>query len=189
MKSLHRLLPLGLVAFALAGCASAPGPNCARLAFNGWFCLLPPSALAAREGSDLVKVTRAGKSEHYLGRLSITPARLELALMNLAGVPAATLVWDGAKARIRAPKKARAKLDPRQLAALLELTLAPPAKLHPALHGLALTVRHGVQGSRRRLSAGAKTVATAASAANGVTRIAVPRVKLTIVLKPLKSHE
>ncbi len=183
MKPRH-FFPLGLLAFALAGCASAPGPHCARLAYDGWFCLLAPSALAPRAGTALVTVTRHGDSRHYVGRLSITSARLDLALMNLAGAPAATLHWDGAEAGITAPP--RASLDAQRLVALLELTLAAPARLRPALHGLTLSTARTEAGEERRIRTGSDLVAQAVIAADGVTHIEVPRIHLEITLRLLK---
>ncbi|MGH8273253.1 MAG: DUF3261 domain-containing protein [Gammaproteobacteria bacterium] len=182
-RFLSGFLPVLVLAVLVSGCVSAPGPHCARLAFNGWFCLLPPSALAPRNGTDLVTVTRDGKSERFVGQLSITSARLQLALTNLAGVPAATLTWDGIKAGIVAPKT---KLDAERLTALLELTLAAPAELRPALHGLTLaTSRTGLR-EERRLTSGTRLVARAVMMTSGVTHIEVPRVQLKITLKPLK---
>lgn len=174
-------------ALALAGCASAPGPNCVRLSANGFFCLLEPAALAPQSGTDLVAVTRRGKTEHYVGQLSVTPARLELALTNLAGVPLATLSWDGSRAQIRASKGS--KLDPRRLTALLELTLAPPKALREALHGLEFSQAQTAAGHERRLAAGAALVARAVARRDGTTRIEVPRAGLTVVLRPLGASE
>ncbi len=174
-------------ALALAACASAPGPNCVRLSARGFFCLLAPAALASQDGTDLVTVTRRGKAEHYVGQLSITPARIELALTSLAGVSLATVSWDGSAAKIRAPKGTR--LDPRQLVALLELTLAPPDVLRSALHGLELSLVETAAGHERRLSADGKLVARAVAAQDGTTQIEVPRAALTLVLRPVGGEE
>lgn len=180
-------LAVALISFMLAGCASAPGPNCVRLSENGFFCLLEPAALAPQSGTDLVAVTRRGKTEHYVGQLSVTPARLELALTNLAGVPLATLSWDGSRAEMRASKGS--KLDPRRLTALLELTLAPPEALREALHGLEFSQAETAAGRERRLSAGGRLVARALKRQDGATRIEVARAGLLIVLRPVGSGQ
>lgn len=172
-------------ALMLAGCASAPGPNCVRLAPRGFFCLLAPAAIASRSGVDLVTVTRHGKTEHYVGQLSVTSIRLELALTSLAGMSLATLIWDGSEAKIRSPKKAR--LDPRELVALLELTLAPPGALRGALHGLELSIAQTTTGSERRLTTDGRLVARAVTGQDGKTQVEVPRAALVLTLQPLRS--
>ncbi|MGH8225698.1 MAG: DUF3261 domain-containing protein [Gammaproteobacteria bacterium] len=176
---------VAFVTLALAGCASAPGPNCVRLSARGFFCLLAPAALAPQSGTDLVTVTRRGKAEHYVGQLSITPARVELALTSLAGLSFATVSWNGSTAKIRAPKEMR--LDPGQLVALLELTLASPDALRGALHNLELSLADTAAGRERRLSASGKLVARAVSAGDGTTRVEVPRAALVLALRPLAS--
>lgn len=191
MRFLLGILPVLAFAAFVAGCASPPGPHCPRLSANGFFCLLAPAALPETNGTDLVTVTRAGETTHYVGRLAINAERLELALANLAGVPLAMLSWDGKAATIRAPRsKHGPKLDPERLTALLELTLAAPVALRSALHGLQFSiVRGGPAGGERRLAAGGKEVAKAVTTAQGATHISVPRLGLTIVLEPLPARE
>lgn len=179
-----RLAALALLGLALAGCVSAPGRDCVRLARDGWFCLLPPASLAARENTNLVTVKHAGETVRYLGRLSITPKRLKLSLMSLAGVPAATLVWDGTRTRLSAP--AQASLAGKRLVALLELSVAAPAKLRRALRGLTLSIARNRTRQVRRLRNGSNLVARAATEANGVTHIVVPRIPLRITLRPVR---
>jgi len=176
-----RRVAAAAVLAVLAGCATAPGPNCARLAFDGWFCPLPPAALAPRNGTDLVTVTRNGKSTHYVGQLSVTADALTLALSNLAGVPLATITWDGRSARVHPEKSG---LKPKLMTALLEFTLVPPPRLRSALHGLSLDSRSGGGGTERRLRAGDKLIARALVRRDS-TRIEVPRAQLSIVLRPL----
>lgn len=177
------LAVLGFVAL-VAGCATAPGPNCVRLSASGFFCLLPPAALPARDGTALVTVARKDVTRHFVGQLSITQRKLTLALYNLAGVPVATLHWDGRKAMIDAPEKPPMKA--RQLTALLELSLAKPTTLDKALYGLHLTTRAGATKQERRLRAGRTLVARAITSKEGNMHIRVPRLDLDITLEPVK---
>lgn len=174
-------IPAFAIALLLAGCASAPAPNCVRLARNGWFCPLPPAALAPASGTDLVTVTRKGRTQHYLGQLVIGPQYLRLALASLAGVPLATITWDGHAARVR---PAKSGLHPGLMTALLELTLAPPQALQRNLHGLTLRVRENRNGIVRTLRT-ATTLVARARTHGGVTRIEVPRARLTVRLQPV----
>ncbi|MDN5864525.1 MAG: DUF3261 domain-containing protein [Gammaproteobacteria bacterium] len=183
---LYRLCPVALLAFMLAGCVSAPGPQCVRLAYDGWFCLLAPAALPAHEDTSLVSVSQNGTQKHFVGQLSITQNKMTLALFNLAGLPAATLHWDGQKATLRSPKKLA--IEPKQLVALLELSLAAPETLRRALHGLTLSTAYTESGEERRLSDGSDLVARAVMNATGVTHIEVPGMQLEIMLTPLKSN-
>lgn len=179
---MKRLCAAALFAL-LAGCVSAPAPSCVRLAVDGWFCPLPPSALAPRGGTDLVTVRRGGTSRHYVGQLSVTPGRLTLALTNLAGVPLAVISWDGRKAQVQ---PATSRLKPGLMVALLELSLAPTETLRGALHGIVLSEHTNRGGAERRLSAGGTLVARAVTK-HGVTQIDVPREAVTIRLRALEA--
>ncbi len=155
-----------------------------RLSASGFFCLLPPSALPAKAGTALVTVARKETTRHFVGQLAITKQTLTLALYNLAGVPAATLHWDGRKAWIDAPKNPPLKAP--QLTALLELSLAKAATLEKALYGLKLTTHTGATQQERRLRAGNALVARATTSKQGLLHIHVPRLDLDITLKPVK---
>ena len=133
----------------------------------------------------MVTVTRGGKTTRYVGQLAVNSRTLTLALSNLAGVPLATITWDGASARVR-PRKSG--LRPLLMTALLEFTLAPPDRLRSRLHGLVLKTRTAGGASERRLSAG-DTLVARALIRGGATRIDVPRGHLTVVLRPLPESD
>lgn len=133
----------------------------------------------------MVTVTRGVKVTHYVGQLAVDSRTLTLALSNLAGVPLATITWDGTSARVR-PRESG--LKPLLMTALLEFTLAPPERLRTRLHGLALKTRISGGREERRLSAGDKLVARAVTR-GGVRRVDVPRGHLTVVLRPLPESD
>lgn len=166
----------------LAGCATAPGPSCVRLARSGWFCPLPPAALAPRVALRLVTVSHGGRSEHFLGQLATSEQQLTLALSSLAGIPLATVTWDGTRT---ATRPAKAPFRAGLITAMLELTLAPPAALRGALHGLHLSVTRTADGRERRLTTDGGALVAVARRHAGVERIEVPTARLTVTLAPV----
>lgn len=184
MKTLRLIFAAGLIAL-VAGCVSAPGKNCVRLSYDGFFCLVPPAALPVRQGTALVTVSRKHSTHRFVGQLSITPKKMTLALYTLAGMPAATLHWNGRQARIDSPGKLA--IEAPRLAALLELSLATPDTLDGALHGLTLTATRSGSKEDRRLMDGSNLVAGASSTADGSMHIHVPRHGLKITLKPVST--
>lgn len=177
MKACFAIATLLLV----ASCASAPGSTCVRLSSSGWFCPLPPAALAPRTAAALVTVSRAHNVDQYLGQLVVTAHRLTLALTSLAGIPLATISWDGRQIEIR-PK--RSSFKPGLMTALLEFTIAPPSALQSNLHGLKLAIERTPTGSDRRVTSNGKLVVLA-HLSSSATNISVPRMDLKITLEPV----
>ncbi|MGH8427307.1 MAG: DUF3261 domain-containing protein [Gammaproteobacteria bacterium] len=177
----RRLGLAAVIGFALGGCASAPTPSCARLALSGWFCPLPPDALAPRTGVALITVQQDTHKSVYVGQLAITATALRLALANPAGVPLATLVWDGSTASVN---PSGTGLQPKLLLALLELTYTNPERLQSGLHGLSLDKVKTPAGARRMLRAEGAIVAVVEYSGENV-RVNVPRAHLTVTIQPL----
>lgn len=174
----------------LAGCASVPlAPGCLRLGRSGQFCPLPPAALPALNGTQLVSVTRDGESQTFLGRLQIDRDNLRLAGLSLFGTELFTLDYDGQHVSGHA---VQGEWHPELLLAMLELTLAPAAELPPRLQGLALSVRASAARQVRELREGGHLIARIARpitiTADAPTEIMIPKANLTLRMTPLAGN-
>lgn len=188
MKS--RALLLVTMLCLLAGCASLPlAPGCLRLGRNGEFCPLPPAALPALSGTQLVSVTHQGQTRTFLGRLQIDAHNLRLAGLSLFGTELFTLDYDGTHV---SSHTAEGELHPELLLAMLELTLAPAEKLPPRLTGLTLTVSSaGGQQIRELWESGhllARIEELTGAPADAPVHITVPPAGLSLQLTPLADN-
>lgn len=183
----QRLAPLLLMLGLLAGCASVPlAPGCMRLGRGGEFCPLPPAALPAMSGTQLVSVTHAGETQTFLGRLQIDSGHLRLAGLSLLGTELFTLAYDGQHVTGHA---IQGGLHPELLVAMLELTLAPTAELPARLHGLSLSVSRSGSAQVREIREGSQVIARikkpSEASPDTPTRITIPPAKLALQFAPL----
>lgn len=171
-----------LLLLLLAGCVSPPRARCVRLAAAGWFCPLPPAALAPTHRLDLIRLSHKGHTQQFIGQLVITHDSLRLALTNFAGIPLADIRWDGRKLQAF---PAKTPFRPGLLVALIELTRAPAAVLRRALYGLKLSA----------YPLGSKTIRVLRSAAGGTPvaratirgewiRVVIPGIGLVLEIAP-----
>lgn len=183
---LRGLLACGL-ALLLAACATPLlGPECTRFGHDGQLCLLPPAALPAVEGSDMVKVVHDGHEDAFMGALHIDSHDLRLAGFSLFGTSLFELEFDGA-AVTSVP--AGGALKPELLVAMLQLALADPTQLRDRLHGLRLTVSVAAGVETREVHEGGELIAhiekRGASLAESDIRIDIPPVKVSVEMSPL----
>ena len=170
----------------LAACATPLPPDCTAFGRNGGVCLLPPASLPAVEGSHLVKVTRDGQQDAFMGLLRIDARSLQLAGFSLFGTSLFDIVYDGQAVTSRPEQPA---LKPDMLVVMLELAIADPALLQARLHGLTLTTgaRDGLQlrdvYERGRLIVHIEESAGPLESAR--LRIDVPPLKLSVEMTPM----
>ncbi|GEM_PF-3308243 len=173
-----------LLLLILAGCAGIPPrARCVRLASSGWFCPLPPAALAPSHGLELIRLWRKSRVQQFTGQLVINPASLRLALTNLAGIPLAEIHWDGRKLRAF---PATTPFRPGLLVALIELIRAPAARLHRALYGLKLSeYQQGSETIRVLRSVPGGTPVARATIRGKWIRVTIPGIELKLEMTPL----
>lgn len=184
-----RLVACLLLVLTCAGCTSLPTlpPDCVKIGPAGAFCPLPPSALPAVTANHLVTVTHEGEEHTFLGRLHVDDKALRLAGSSLFGTHLFTITWDGRTIGSEPPEP---KMHPDLIVAMLEASLADPARLRPRLHGMELTVEQKDGAEIRELHEHGHLVAhierRGASLAEADLSIHLPPAHLTLVLKPLK---
>jgi hypothetical protein len=170
----------------LAACATPLPPDCTAFGRSGGVCLLPPVSLPAVEGSHLVKITRDGQQDAFMGLLKIDAHTLQLAGFSLFGTSLFDIVYDGHSVQSRPEQPA---LKPDMLVVMLELAIADPALLQGRLHGLTLTTgsRNGLQSrdvyERGQLIVHIEESAGPLESAN--LRIDVPPLKLSVEMTPM----
>ncbi|MDE1886881.1 MAG: DUF3261 domain-containing protein [Gammaproteobacteria bacterium] len=171
----------------LTGCASVPlAPGCTRLGPDGVFCALPPAALPAVSANHVVRVTHAGQSQTFLGRLQIDAHHLRLAGLSLFGTTLFTLDYDGQQLTSHS---AGGSLRPELLLAMLELTVAPARELPPQLHNLSLRVSTAGDRQVRALWNHGRLIARIEKSTGPLNQahisIVIPGAKLSLQLTPL----
>jgi hypothetical protein len=182
-----RLILLGTLLTALAGCATTPlGPGCTRFGRDGQLCLLPPASLPAVEGSHLIKVVHAGQEDAFTGLLHIDAHDLRLAGFSLFGTSLFNIEYDGESVK-SAPTQG--SLKPDMLVAMLELAIADPARLQERLHGLTLKVSMAGETQIRDISEGDKLIAhieeSGTPLAEATIRIEIPPLNISVEMTPM----
>jgi hypothetical protein len=181
-----RALMASLSVLLLAACATLPpAPGCSQFG-RGQFCLLPPSALPAVEASHLVTIVHDGQRDTFVGLLHVDAQHLRLAGFSLFGTSLFDLDYDGQHLVLQ---PASQTWNAGRLLALLELTLADPTRLQPALKNLRLTAQATSAGQLRELWQRGQVIArieiSGAPLAVARVQITIPSANLTVLLTPM----
>lgn len=180
------VLTISLSVLLLTGCATLPpAPGCTQLG-RGQFCLLPPAALPAVEASHLVTIIHDSQRDTFVGLLHIDAQHLRLAGFSLFGTNLFDLDYDGQHIVLQPQSQT---WDAERLLAVLELALADPVRLRPALHDTMLTVQLIGEVQVRELWQHGRLIAhieiSGAPLAAARVQITIPSADLTVLLTPM----